>query len=101
MPRFKKMSLVEALAVFLVENQIRYVFGVGGHGNTPLLEALAPHHGQGELRVVDVQHEAVAAHAATALKLGSRARGGYAALDAFGRWNVGPWSPAQYCGRVR
>ncbi len=68
MPRFKKMSLVEALAVFLVENQIRYVFGVGGHGNTPLLEALAPHHGQGNLRVVDVQHEAVAAHAATALK---------------------------------
>jgi len=62
------MSLVEALAVFLVENEIRYVFGVGGHGNTPLLEALAPHHSQGKIRVMDVQHEAVAAHAATALK---------------------------------
>lgn len=62
------MSLVEALAAFLVNNGIRYAFGVGGHGNTPLLEAFRPYAETGLLRVIDVQHEAVAAHAATALK---------------------------------
>ena len=68
MPKFKSMSVVEALAAFLVENGIRYAFGIGGHGNTPLLEAFMPYHKKNKLRVVDVQHEAVAAHAATALK---------------------------------
>ena len=62
------MSVAEALAAFLVENGIRYAFGIGGHGNTPLLEAFMPYHQKNKLRVVDVQHEAVAAHAATALK---------------------------------
>jgi len=68
MPKFKTMSAVEALAAFLVENGIQYAFGIGGHGNTPLLEAFLPYHKKNKLRVVDVQHEAVAAHAATALK---------------------------------
>ncbi len=68
MPRFQTMTLTEALAAFLAENGIQYVLGVGGHGNTPLLEALMPYHRKGKLRVVDVQHEAVAAHAAMALK---------------------------------
>lgn len=68
MPRFKTMTLVEAVAAFLAENGIQYLFGVGGHGNTPLLEALMPYHKKGKLRVVDVQHEAIAAHAAMALK---------------------------------
>ena len=68
MAKFKRMSVVEALAAFLVENKIRHAFGIGGHGNTPLLEALMPYHTSKKLRVVDVQHEAVAAHAATALK---------------------------------
>jgi len=31
------------LAAFLVENGVRYAFGVGGHGNTPLVEAIAAH----------------------------------------------------------
>ena len=39
---------------------------IGGHGNTTLLEALTPYHGKGKFRVAGVQHEAVAAHAATA-----------------------------------
>lgn len=68
MSNFKRMSVTEALAAFLVENGIEYVFGIGGHGNTPLLQALLPHSKSGKLRVFDVQHEAVAAHAATALK---------------------------------
>lgn len=68
MANLQKMSVVEALAAFLVENGVQYAFGIGGHGNTPLLEALRPYNGSGKLRVVDVQHEAVAAHAATALK---------------------------------
>ena len=68
MARFQKMTVAEALAAFLVGNGIRYAFGVGGHGNTPLLEALYPYHRDGRLRVVDVQHEAIAAHAAAALK---------------------------------
>jgi len=66
--RFRTMTVAEALAAFLVENGIRYAFGVGGHGNTPLLEALYPYHREGRLRVVDVQHEAIAAHAAAALR---------------------------------
>jgi len=66
--RFQKMTVVDALAAFLVENGVRYAFGIGGHGNTPLLEALYPYHRDGKLRVVDVQHEAIAAHAAVALK---------------------------------
>ncbi|MBM3747854.1 MAG: thiamine pyrophosphate-binding protein, partial [Acidobacteria bacterium] len=68
MAHFQKMTMAEALAAFLVENGIRYAFGVGGHGNTPLLEALHPYHQDGRLRVVDVQHEAIAAHAAAALR---------------------------------
>jgi 3D-(3,5/4)-trihydroxycyclohexane-1,2-dione acylhydrolase (decyclizing) len=68
MPRLKTMTLVDAVAAFLAENGIRYLFGIGGHGNTPLLEALKPYHRKGTLRVVDVQHEAVAAHAAMALR---------------------------------
>lgn len=68
MAQFKKMTVAEAVAAFLVQNGIRYAFGVGGHGNTPLLEALYPYHRDGLLRVVDVQHEAVAAYAATALR---------------------------------
>ena len=68
MPKFQSLSLAEAAVEFLVANGIEYIFGIGGHGNTSLLEALAPHHKKGKLRVVDVQHEAVAAHAATALK---------------------------------
>lgn len=62
------MSVVEALAAFLVKNGIRYAFGVGGHGNTPLLEAFRPYAEAGLLNVIDVQHEAIAAHAATALR---------------------------------
>ena len=68
MPKFKKMAVVEALAAFLAANNIQYAFGIGGHGNTPLLEALMPYHKKNKLRVVEVHHEAVAAHAATALK---------------------------------
>lgn len=68
MPRLKTMSVAEALAAFLVENGIQFAFGIGGHGNTPLIEALRIHQNCGRLRVVDVQHEAVATHAATALK---------------------------------
>ena len=68
MPKFKKMPVVEALAAFLAANNIQYAFGIGGHGNTPLLEALMPYHKKNKLRVVEVHHEAVAAHAATALK---------------------------------
>jgi 3D-(3,5/4)-trihydroxycyclohexane-1,2-dione acylhydrolase (decyclizing) len=62
------MTIAEAVAAFLVENGVRYAFGIGGHGNTPLLEAFLPYHRTGRLRVVDVQHEAIAAHAAVALK---------------------------------
>jgi thiamine pyrophosphate-dependent acetolactate synthase large subunit-like protein len=62
------MTIVEAVAAFLVENGVRYAFGIGGHGNTPLVHAFRPYHCTGRLRVVDVHHEAVAAHAATALK---------------------------------
>jgi 3D-(3,5/4)-trihydroxycyclohexane-1,2-dione acylhydrolase (decyclizing) len=68
MSHFKEMSVVEAIVAVLVENGIQYAFGIGGHGNTPLLEALIPYHQEGRLRVVEVHHEAVAAHAATALK---------------------------------
>ena len=68
MARFEKMTVAEALAAFLAENGVRYAFGVGGHGNTPLVEAFRRHHRAGSLRVVDVQHEAIAAHAATALQ---------------------------------
>ena len=62
------MPVVEALAAFLATNNIQYAFGIGGHGNTPLLEAFMPYHKKNKPRVVEVQHEAVAAHAATALK---------------------------------
>lgn len=68
MARFQNMTVAEALAAFIVENGIRYAFGVGGHGNTPLLQAFVPYAKEGKLRVIDVQHEAVAAYAATVLK---------------------------------
>jgi 3D-(3,5/4)-trihydroxycyclohexane-1,2-dione acylhydrolase (decyclizing) len=68
MSQFKKMSVVEALAAFLAENGVQFAFGIGGHGNTTLLEALVPYHKQDKLKVIDVHHEAIAAHAATALK---------------------------------
>ena len=68
MAKFKKLSLAEATAEFLVANGIEYIFGIGGHGNTTLIEALLPHARRKKIRVFDVHHEAVAAHAATALR---------------------------------
>ncbi len=68
MAKFKKLNLAEATAEFLVANGIEYFFGIGGHGNTTLIEALVPHARRNKIRVFDVQHEAVAAHAATALR---------------------------------
>jgi 3D-(3,5/4)-trihydroxycyclohexane-1,2-dione acylhydrolase (decyclizing) len=68
MVKFKKLNLAEATAEFLVANGIEYFFGIGGHGNTTLIEALLPHARRKKIRVFDVHHEAVAAHAATALR---------------------------------
>lgn len=65
---FVTMTMAEAIAEFLAVNGITHVFGVGGHGNTPLIEALQQRRGEPRLRFIDVQHEAVAAHAAMALK---------------------------------
>lgn len=62
------MTMSEALALFLMENGVQYAFGIGGHGNTSFIEALRSQTCRGRLRVIDVQHEAVATHAATALK---------------------------------
>ena len=63
MAKFKKLSLAAATAELLVANGIEYIFGIGGHGNTPLIEALLPHARRKKIRVFDVHHEAVAAHA--------------------------------------
>lgn len=36
------MTVAEAVAAFLVESGVRYAFGVGGHGNTPLMRLFCP-----------------------------------------------------------
>ncbi len=65
--RFGKLNLAEAVAEFLAANGVEHIFGIGGHGNTALVEALHKHGAGKTFRIFDVQHEAVAAHAATAL----------------------------------
>ena len=69
MPEFHTMSVSEAIAQFLKSKNVQYAFGIGGHGNTPTLAAIRPLHENGDITVLGLQHETVATHAATALKL--------------------------------
>jgi acetolactate synthase-1/2/3 large subunit len=64
-----RLTGAEWLAGFLEESGVRYVFGLCGHTNIPVLAALSKR----RVRFVSVRHEQVAAHAADGY---ARASGG-------------------------
>ncbi|HEY2136618.1 MAG TPA: thiamine pyrophosphate-binding protein [Xanthobacteraceae bacterium] len=61
MPRRKGADLI---AEFLVDSKIPYVFGICGHGNVGMLDAL--HAARDRIKLVSPRHEQVAAHMADA-----------------------------------
>lgn len=54
----------ELIAQFLVQEKIPYVFGICGHGNVGLLDAL--YDVRGDVKLISPRHEQVAAHMADA-----------------------------------
>ena len=61
MPRTKGADLI---AEYLIANKIPYVFGICGHGNVGMLDAL--YEARDRITLVSPRHEAVAAHMADA-----------------------------------
>jgi acetolactate synthase I/II/III large subunit len=61
MPRMKGS---EVIAEYLVRNKIPYVFGICGHGNVGMLDAL--YNTRDKIKLVSPRHEQVAAHMADA-----------------------------------
>ena len=61
MPRMKGADLITE---YLIENRIPYVFGICGHGNVGLLDAL--YGARDRIKLVSPRHEQVAAHMADA-----------------------------------
>lgn len=58
------MSGGELIAEFLISEEVPYVFGICGHGNVGLLDALYRH--QDEITLISPRHEQTAAHMADA-----------------------------------
>ncbi len=54
----------ELIAEYLIKNEIPYVFGICGHGNVGMLDAL--HDARDRIKLVSPRHEQVAAHMADA-----------------------------------
>src|SRR5213083_1325774 len=61
MPRMKGAELI---AEYLIRNRIPYVFGICGHGNVGMLDAL--YEARDRIKLVSPRHEQVAAHMADA-----------------------------------
>ncbi|HUH85850.1 MAG TPA: thiamine pyrophosphate-binding protein [Stellaceae bacterium] len=61
MPRMKGADLITE---YLIKNKIPYVFGICGHGNVGMLDALWA--AEGRIKLVSPRHEQVAAHMADA-----------------------------------
>src|ERR1700747_2728162 len=61
MPRMKGADLI---AEYLIKNKIPYVFGICGHGNVGMLDALFA--AGDRIKLVSPRHEQVAAHMADA-----------------------------------
>ncbi len=61
MPRMKGADLI---ADYLIDNDIPYVFGICGHGNVGMLDAL--HERRDKIKMISPRHEQVAAHMADA-----------------------------------
>ena len=61
MPRMKGAELI---AEYLIANDIPYVFGICGHGNVGMLDAL--YAARDRITLVSPRHEQVAAHMADA-----------------------------------
>jgi acetolactate synthase I/II/III large subunit len=59
-----RMKGAELITEYLIANRIPYVFGICGHGNVGLLDAL--HHARDRIKLVSPRHEQVAAHMADA-----------------------------------
>jgi acetolactate synthase-1/2/3 large subunit len=59
-----RMKGGELIAEYLIENEIPYVFGICGHGNVGLLDAL--YAARDRIKMVSPRHEQVAAHMADA-----------------------------------
>jgi acetolactate synthase-1/2/3 large subunit len=59
-----RMKGGELIAEYLIKNKIPYVFGICGHGNVGMLDAL--HQARGHIKLVSPRHEQVAAHMADA-----------------------------------
>src|SRR5262245_26652862 len=59
-----RMKGGELIAEYLIKNKIPYVFGICGHGNVGLLDAL--YDVRSEIKLVSPRHEQVAAHMADA-----------------------------------
>src|SRR5262249_14226958 len=61
MPRLKGADLI---AEYLIANKIPYVFGICGHGNVGMLDAL--YYARDRIKMISPRHEQVAAHMADA-----------------------------------
>src|SRR5258708_21606540 len=59
MPRMKGAELI---AEYLIRSRIPYVFGICGHGNVGMLDAL--YDARSDIKLVSPRHEQVAAHMA-------------------------------------
>ena len=59
-----RMKGGELIAEYLIKNKIPYVFGICGHGNVGLLDAL--YDARAQIKLVSPRHEQVAAHMADA-----------------------------------
>jgi acetolactate synthase-1/2/3 large subunit len=59
-----RMKGAELIAEYLIANDIPYVFGICGHGNVGMLDAL--HAARDRITLVSPRHEQVAAHMADA-----------------------------------
>ena len=59
-----KMKGADLIAEYLIANKIPYVFGICGHGNVGMLDAL--YHARDRIKLVSPRHEQVAAHMADA-----------------------------------
>ena len=69
LPQFQDLTLAEAIVLGLYNQGVRKYVGVLGHGNTDIAEVLRTYASYGLVKMINVRHETVAAHAATALKM--------------------------------
>jgi acetolactate synthase-1/2/3 large subunit len=59
-----RMKGGELITEYLVHNKIPYVFGICGHGNVGMLDAL--YHARDRIALISPRHEQVAGHMADA-----------------------------------